>query len=793
MIIVQLILRIESMSIRKTEKLVLAIILASCSISLWSQTQSGYVKTIGRPGRAGEPLGGVSVRASGGHNSALSDSSGCFFLTMAGKKNGDPYSIQQVFKSGYELNDYEVIGRQLAFSDRVPLNIVMVSSRQLQEDKQRIINNAYRVAEENYKARAAELERQNKESLITIETYREQLQALQSGFDKYQTLIESLADRYAHTDYDMLDEAEREINLCIEAGDLGRADSLIRTAFNPVGVLERNRDALSRLDDQISQAGEMLADAKSEMTELLKRQEKDAEYLYRLYTIALLRFETDDAARYLITRAELDTTNVEWQAEAGTFIYRYMANYDATMQYYHRALHNSMQKHGKYHKDIAAIYNNIGIIYNERANYDTALKYYKLSLDIITSLEEDNIPLESTIYNNIGTVYYYKNEIDKALSYLFKAYNLRKDFYGPTHRLIGESLTNIGRLYQEQGRIAEAIECHLSALEIILKITEGAPDYDAALCYQNLGLAYLSCSKYDEALSNYKKAIEIQKKIFYESHPDIGLSYYNLGKVCCNQGNYEIALRYLLKAADIQKSAFGNSHPSLAESYNAIGEVYGKLHEYNLAFEYFLQGIKILDIFYPDNEYVQQGYETIVSVYQKFGNASIREKDYDSALHNYIKAYQICSEYRVCDSSLPKICNQIGKIYYYQKEYGDAVDYYMKAIYSAESLNKTDNKSLVTIYENLASAYYSMDQYDKTMFYFKKALDILLELPHKDYLRIADLYQAIGSIYFNRKNYKNALANLKEAETLYEKYDNDNEKLVYCRETIDVINSSGIL
>ena len=262
-------------------KLILATILMLTSISLWSQTQSGYVKTIGRPGRAGEPLGGVSVRASGGHNSALSDSSGCFFLTMAGKQNGDPYSIQQVFKSGYELNDYEVIGRQLAFSDRVPLNIVMVSSRQLQEDKQRIINNAYRVAEENYKARAAELERQNKESLITIETYREQLQALQSGFDKYQTLIESLADRYAHTDYDMLDEVEREINLCIEAGDLGRADSLIRTAFNPVGVLERNMDALSRLEDQISRAGEMLADAKSEMAELLKKQEKNAEYLYR--------------------------------------------------------------------------------------------------------------------------------------------------------------------------------------------------------------------------------------------------------------------------------------------------------------------------------------------------------------------------------------------------------------------------------------------------------------------------------------------------------------------------------
>ncbi len=65
---------------------------------------------------------------------------------MTGKKAGDAYSLQQVKKTGYELNEIGVIGKQYTFSDKVPLNIVMVSTAQLQEDKQRIENNAYKVA-----------------------------------------------------------------------------------------------------------------------------------------------------------------------------------------------------------------------------------------------------------------------------------------------------------------------------------------------------------------------------------------------------------------------------------------------------------------------------------------------------------------------------------------------------------------------------------------------------------------------------------------------------------------------
>ena len=193
---------------------------ATSFVVAFAQTQQGYVKTLGRPDKKGEALSGVSVRVKGGHNAVLSKTDGTFSVLMSGKRNGDAYSLQQVQKSGYELNEQGVIGRQYAFSDRIPLTIVMVSTAQLQADKQRIENNAYQVAERNYKVRLTQLEKQKKDNAITIEEYRNQLQDLQDKFDKYQSLIDGLADHYAHVDYDNLDEKEREINLCIENGEL---------------------------------------------------------------------------------------------------------------------------------------------------------------------------------------------------------------------------------------------------------------------------------------------------------------------------------------------------------------------------------------------------------------------------------------------------------------------------------------------------------------------------------------------------------------------------------------------
>jgi tetratricopeptide (TPR) repeat protein len=285
-----------------------------------SQTQQGYVRTLGRPDKKGEALEGVVVRIKGEHNAILSDKEGSFFMLLHGLSNGVSYSLQQVQKTGYELNETDLIGRQLAFSDKVPLTIVMVSTTQLQADIQRIENSAYKTAEKNYNTKIEQLEKQKDDNRITIAQYQVKIQDLHDKFEKYQLLIEGLAEHYAHTDYDLLSEKDREINICIENGELERADSLIHLLFDPINVLERNKEALASLDQQIDEAHQLLDQANDDMAAVLKQQEKDAEYLYQLYTIALGRYDYDKAQYYIETRASLDTTNAEWQLDAGLFL-----------------------------------------------------------------------------------------------------------------------------------------------------------------------------------------------------------------------------------------------------------------------------------------------------------------------------------------------------------------------------------------------------------------------------------------------------------------------------------------
>jgi len=435
-------------------------------VVVFAQTQQGYVKTLGRPDKKGEALSGVSVRVKGGHNAVLSKTDGTFSVLMSGKRNGDAYSLQQVQKSGYELNEMGVIGRQYAFSDRIPLTIVMVSTAQLQADKQRIENNAYKIAERNYKARLAQLEKQKEDNAITIEEYRQQLQDLQDKFDKYQSLIDGLADHYAHVDYDNLDEKEREINIGIENGELERADSLIHTLFDPIDVLKRNKDAIAKIEQQESQARDILAKANADMAKVLKQQEKDAEYLYQLYTIALSRFDNEKARFYIETRAALDTMNVDRQSEAGEFLREYIGNYDKALIYQQHALLNALQQYGEESKWTATAYANIGAIHIERGEYSKALDYLNKPIPIMEKIWGLDHPDVATSYSNLGMLYDVSGDYPKALDYYIKALNIREKSIGMKAPNTAISYNNIGGVYFKQGDYSNAVKYFSKALAI---------------------------------------------------------------------------------------------------------------------------------------------------------------------------------------------------------------------------------------------------------------------------------------------------------------------------------------
>ncbi len=239
----------------------------------FSQAQQGYVKTQGRPNKPGVPLSGVSIRMRGMFNQVLSQQNGRFSILMPNKKNGDVIILQSVRKNGYELKDYDMIGRSLTFSTSVPIEIVMINTEELNRNRQRIEKKAYEVAEKNFQTKLHELKKQVEEQRITAEQYNQQYNDLQNKYEKYQALIGEMADRYARTDYDHLDSIDYVINMCIENGELEKADSLIHTVFDPNTVLKRNRAAKAEVRAKMELAQQIIDKANADMEAL--RRDKD--------------------------------------------------------------------------------------------------------------------------------------------------------------------------------------------------------------------------------------------------------------------------------------------------------------------------------------------------------------------------------------------------------------------------------------------------------------------------------------------------------------------------------------
>lgn len=267
---------------KKRSIYILLAMLFAVAHSYAQNEQRGYVRTLGRPNQPGTPLANVTIRVQGLFNAVMTSEQGEFSISAPGKNDGDALVLQSIRKTGYELKDKSLLGRELVFSSSVPIEIIMVDLKQLAADKQRIEDNAYRVAEDNYQKKLKELETQMKENRVTTEQYRKEIRALQNNYEKYLSLIGDMAERYARTDYDEMDSIDREINFSIESGNLERADSLIHTVFNPETVLERNRAAKEEVRKRIEFAQKVIDKATADK-EAIRR---DSEYAERVSVLS---------------------------------------------------------------------------------------------------------------------------------------------------------------------------------------------------------------------------------------------------------------------------------------------------------------------------------------------------------------------------------------------------------------------------------------------------------------------------------------------------------------------------
>lgn len=261
---------------------------------VFSQVQQGFVKTIGRPNTPGISIEGVTVRVAGNLNTVISDTQGNFSFPMKNQR----FRFSRISKKGFELADKDFLHYDFGYSPHAPITLVMVSKEELQRERDFIEEQSRNKLMLRFQKQNAILEKQLEQNVLTETEYQKRLLDLHEKFDNIDTLVSTLADRYARTDYDNIDSVRILVNRYIENGELEKAQQLI---YSKGDIGERTKELEEtrnlRLQTQIREN---------------RLQQDLAADLLQLSQIAHSQNKFDSAYIYLEMRYLTDTTQVKY-------------------------------------------------------------------------------------------------------------------------------------------------------------------------------------------------------------------------------------------------------------------------------------------------------------------------------------------------------------------------------------------------------------------------------------------------------------------------------------------------
>lgn len=461
----------------------------------FAQVQQGVVKTRGRmvDGKLvpGEKLSGATISLNFG-NVLVSNKQGYFSFKVP---KSNTFSLVSASKKGYVLADPEYVKRSFTYSAENPFYVVLEDENQRQAD----INAATRKVRKTLSAQLAkqeeEIESLKEQKKLNEKEYQDRLAKLYDDQTKSEQLVKEMAERYASTDYDQLDEFNRQVQSYIEEGELQKADSMIRSKgdvekriseyHSVVAANKKIRDYLEK-----SEAGAS------------KTYEELSQDLYYRHEIFLQGFQHDSALACLKLRADLDVTNANAVQDYANLAYN--QNYlSESERYYMISLKLFMQKNEL--PKIADTQKKLAYLYYGRHNDASTRKFLKLALKNYEILFKQ----DSGIYRaSLAEIQGYYGDVFGKSSY---------------YRL---SLDNIEQLYQKNP------EFYRKKLAIAQRNFARANRWGCIRNYEN---EYKDKSKCDSSSKYYGLALEnfemLVKLDSNTNRDEIALTQKHLGKL----------------------------------------------------------------------------------------------------------------------------------------------------------------------------------------------------------------------------------------------------------------------
>jgi serine phosphatase RsbU (regulator of sigma subunit) len=172
--------------------------------------------------------------------------------------------------------------------------------------------------------------------------------------------------------------------------------------------------------------------------------------------------------------------------------------------------------------------------------------------------------------------------------------------------------------------------------------------------------------------------------------------------------------------------------------------------------------------------------------YNELGNIFQNKLEWDKALKNYLKTYELYGSISG-KIGISSVENNIGNVYREMRNYDKAVEYLTASINVSKEVG--DGGQIASSEEGLGGIYYDKNDFEKALQYFQLALNYYKSVNNK--INCASLENNIGSIYNELKIYYKAIENYKNAMDVYSQL-GDSSDFSMCLANIgNVYNESG--
>ncbi|KAH8586144.1 hypothetical protein B0O99DRAFT_665869 [Bisporella sp. PMI_857] len=240
-------------------------------------------------------------------------------------------------------------------------------------------------------------------------------------------------------------------------------------------------------------------------------------------------------------------------------------------------------------------------------------------------------------FHNLGDLYFDQSKLAEAEAMYLRALEGKKKALGPDHTSTLSTVNNLGTLYKSQGKLAEAEAMYLRALEGKKKAL--GPDHTSTLdTVNNLGTLYKGQGKLAEAEAMYLRALEGKEKALGPDHTSTLDTVHNLGTLYSGQSKLAEAEAMYLRALESCKKALGPDHTSTLSTVNNLSNLYSdqsKLAEAKAMYLRALEGKK--KALGPDHTSTLDTVHNLGTLY--FGQSKLAE-----AKAMYLRALEGCYE-----------------------------------------------------------------------------------------------------------------------------------------------------